>query len=103
MNNICDKLSLIQAVVSFFLFKVIASWLIHFMEWIKHPLKFTGNRVTLAPLEERHFEALIKAGENKAIWAFNSFDGSDGQKLTAYLKEFLELRNKKEQYPFVVI
>ena len=71
--------------------------------WIKHPLKLEGDKVRLVPLEEKHFSELIRIAENEIIWTYMPVKGTDGEKLTADLKEALLLKEKGEQYPFVVI
>jgi RimJ/RimL family protein N-acetyltransferase len=74
-----------------------------FMSWIRHPLILEGKHVLLLPLEEGHFEELINSSQDEAIWTYMPVMGTDKDKLRAMLEEALVLKDKGDQYPFVVI
>jgi hypothetical protein len=71
--------------------------------WIKHPLHLEGEKIRLSPLEENHFEALVDISKEAVMWQFMPIDGTDRENLLAALTDALLLREKCEQYPFVVI
>ncbi len=73
------------------------------MNWIQHPLTLTGPLVSLQPLEPKHFDELIEASQHEIIWTFMPVNGCDQPKLRAALQEAISLREKEEQYPFVII
>ena len=54
-------------------------------------------------MQEEHFEPLIHASQEEIIWTFMPVPDTDAEKLRAALKEALLLKEKGEQYPFVVI
>lgn len=71
--------------------------------WIPHPLQLENEAVLLEPLQTSHFDELINASHDARIWAYMPVDGTDKEKLRAALEEALLLRNKGEQYPFVIM
>jgi RimJ/RimL family protein N-acetyltransferase len=73
------------------------------MNWINHSLTLEGNRVLLVPLEREHFPGLVEAGNNKDIWSFYHFDGTNSDTLISQHEEAIAFREKGEQYPFAVI
>jgi RimJ/RimL family protein N-acetyltransferase len=73
------------------------------MDWIKHPIILQGKKITLCPLEENLFEELINSSQNEIIWTYMPVNGLDKKQLHTALEDALLLREKKEQYPFVVI
>lgn len=73
------------------------------MSWLKHPIELEGEHVKLLPLEEKYFPELIEAGKEEIIWTYMPARGFEADKLTGALRESLALREKGEQYPFVVI
>lgn len=73
------------------------------MNWINEPLTLRGTKVSLLPLEESHFEALTAAAKAEIIWTYMPVRGYEPATLKAALQEALVLREKGEQYPFVVV
>lgn len=71
--------------------------------WIKHPVQMEGDRVLLLPLEEKHFEELVDVSQNETIWTFMPVKGTNKELLLKVLYEAVDKRDKKEQYPFIVI
>ena len=72
-------------------------------DWFTNPIELKGEKVRLIPLEEMHFEALIESSQDRAIWTFMGIDGTEKNQLRSALEESLVLKEKKEQYPFVII
>jgi RimJ/RimL family protein N-acetyltransferase len=72
-------------------------------DWITHPVIMKGEIVRLLPLEEIHFDSLIEASQDKIIWTYMGIDGTEKSHLRMALEESLTLRDKKEQYPFVIV
>ena len=71
--------------------------------WIEHSLKLEGEKVLLLPLEEKHFEELLKFSREEMIWSMWMGRSMPEEKLLEALKEALVLKQKGEQYPFVII
>jgi RimJ/RimL family protein N-acetyltransferase len=72
-------------------------------DWIKHPLKLEGEKVLLLPLSEKYFEELINLSQDEIIWTYMPIKGTDKEKFHSALKDAIIKRDKKEQYPFIVI
>lgn len=72
-------------------------------DWFTNPIELKGEKVRLIPLEEMHFEALIESSQDRIIWTFMGIDGTEKNQLRSALEESLVLKEKKEQYPFVII
>jgi RimJ/RimL family protein N-acetyltransferase len=72
------------------------------MIWITHPLSLTGHHVELISLERKHFPALEAIADDKRIWQFYAYDGSDPSVLRSTLEGGLTDRDKGSQFPFVI-
>jgi RimJ/RimL family protein N-acetyltransferase len=70
--------------------------------WIKHPLRLEGERVSLLPLEHEYFDELIDSAHEESIWTFMPIDGTDRTTLRHLLNQALLKREKGDQYPFVI-
>lgn len=73
------------------------------MNWIKHPVILKGNQITLMPLEQTHFSALVNLASNKEIWKHYTIDGSNPVKLKESLDKALIDTKNGTQYPFVIL
>jgi N-acetyltransferase len=71
--------------------------------WIKHPLKLEGKKVILLPLSEEYFDELINSSQDEIIWKYMPIKGTDKEVFLSTLKDAILKRDKKEQYPFVII
>lgn len=71
--------------------------------WFTDPVELKGRMVMLKPLEEIHFTDLIESGQESIIWTFLGINGLDKNEFRKALEEAIVLREKKEQYPFVII
>lgn len=72
------------------------------MNWIPHPVILEGEKVTLLPLDNVHFPALLDIAKQKDIWEFMSVDYSDTNRLLTELKSVTLQRITGEQYPFTI-
>jgi RimJ/RimL family protein N-acetyltransferase len=70
--------------------------------WIPQNTSLPGSVVDLIPLNQTHFAALQGLARNKQIWEFYAFDGSVTEKFQQVLNQAITLREKREQYPFVI-
>lgn len=70
--------------------------------WIPHPTILHGRIVDLLPLEEKHFDELHRAASDKRIWEFYPGDWSVREKFDKVYNGTLRLREKGDEYPFVV-
>ena len=66
------------------------------------PCILEGSRVRLEPLELRHAQSLVSAGEG-FDWAWLSARLSDISSVENWIKEALEKERTGEEFPFVVI
>ncbi len=73
------------------------------MPWLSHPIRLAGKLVRLEPLQEAHFEALIRIGADPQIWKHLPVDGSDPARLRQELRTALLNRANGTQYPFTII
>lgn len=73
------------------------------MKRIPHPVMLSGQLVRLEALSETHFDELIIAGEDAAIWENLPVNGAVPGKLRAELRNALLHRTAGTQYPFAVI
>lgn len=71
--------------------------------WINHPINLQGEKVILAPLEEKYFDEISNTSQDEKIWTYMPMKGTDKGKIISILEEAIGKRVKKEQYPFVVI
>ena len=71
--------------------------------WITHPTILTGHLIDLLPLEEKHFEELFTAASDKRIWEFYTGDWSVRERFFKVYHGSLAMRDKGEEYPFVII
>lgn len=71
--------------------------------WIAHPQLLTRNNVTLAPLEEMHFDELTELAADKHIWQHYIFDASNEKNFRKSLNDALTARDKETQYPWVIV
>jgi N-acetyltransferase len=73
------------------------------MTWIKAPLTITGRSVDLVSLEPHHFPVLETVAQDKRIWQFYAYDGSNPAVLRSTLEAGLADRDKGLQFPFVIL
>ena len=73
------------------------------MNQFQHPVVLVGERVKLIPLDNTHFESLVKIATNKQIWQFMSIDGTEKNVLLTFLRSAIMRRAIGDQYPFTVI
>lgn len=73
------------------------------MKRIAHPVTLSGRLVKLEALNETHFEELIIAGGDTAIWNNLPVNGAIPEKLRTELRNALLHRTAGTQYPFAVI
>jgi N-acetyltransferase len=71
--------------------------------WFTNPIELKGEVVILKPLEKTHFDSLIEIGQDPIIWTFLGINGLDKKEFRKALEESLIQREKKEQYPFIII
>lgn len=71
--------------------------------WIKHPLNIEGENVRLTALEHSHLNELLLLAQDRRIWEFFTFDGTDKFRLLAIYNNFLAEREKGNYYPFIII
>ncbi len=72
------------------------------MNWIEHPLTIKGTHADLISLEPKHFSDLETVAQDKRIWQFYAYDGSDPTTLRSTLESGLADRGKGLQFPFVI-
>jgi RimJ/RimL family protein N-acetyltransferase len=72
------------------------------MTWIEQPLIISGNHVDLISLEQEHFAELETVAQDKRIWQFYAYDGSNPAVLRSTLESGLADREKGSQFPFVI-
>ena len=70
--------------------------------WIEHPTALSGRNVELLPLEEDHFDHLLKAAADKRIWEFYVGDWSVPETFRKVYRASLASREKGNEYPFVI-
>ncbi len=73
------------------------------MQALPHPIRLSGTLVRLEPLHESHFDALIAAGADPAIWSQLPVDGSDPVRLRRELATAINNRIQGSQYPFTIM
>ena len=73
------------------------------MNWISHPVNISGKSLNLVPLEEKHFDELLKLSKDKKIWEYYPYDLMDTSVFIDSLKVALAEREKGSQYPFVIV
>jgi RimJ/RimL family protein N-acetyltransferase len=62
-----------------------------------------NDRVRLVPLEENHFDHLLRFAINESeIWQYSMVDGAGEAGLKSYLQDALSQRTLKSQLPFAV-
>jgi RimJ/RimL family protein N-acetyltransferase len=74
--------------------------------WITHPAILKGQKITLVPLDETHFEELATLGQgNETIWKYSptGVNGYARENALAFLKTCLVKRDTGEWYPFVTM
>jgi RimJ/RimL family protein N-acetyltransferase len=69
----------------------------------EYPLVLSGEVVNLIRLEEEHFDELVKLAQDKRIWQFYIFDGTDPDQFINFLKSGLMGIENGTQYPFVIL
>jgi N-acetyltransferase len=72
------------------------------MSWIKTPLTIPGRSVDLVSLEPGHFPVLETVAQDKRIWQFYAYDGSNPAVLRSTLEAGLADRERGSQFPFVI-
>jgi len=70
--------------------------------WLKYPIKLTGESVELLPLEEKHFHQLGLIANDVRIWEFYPFDMSSSDKIINSFKSALIEKEKGSRYSFVI-
>jgi RimJ/RimL family protein N-acetyltransferase len=70
--------------------------------WIEHPTILKGQEIDLLPLEENHFNELLKAASDKRIWEFYVGDWSIPETFMKVYSASLRLRESGSEYPFVI-
>jgi RimJ/RimL family protein N-acetyltransferase len=70
--------------------------------WIEHPSTLSGSIVELLPLEENHFDELLKAAADKRIWEFYVGDWSVPETFRKVYSASLTQREDGNEYPFVI-
>jgi len=75
------------------------------MNWIHHPTTLSGPQVTLVPLNETHFPAIIELAQHPDIWTHFPMDvnGLDRNALLDNLQHKLVKRDAGDFYPFVIV
>jgi len=71
--------------------------------WINSPIILSGDRVRLVPLEKSHLPALATVAQDKKIWAYYAYDGSDPEKFSSLYHTALADMPLGNQYTFVII
>lgn len=72
------------------------------MTWIKYPITISGAHVDLIALEPGHFADLETVAQDKRIWQFYAYDGSNSSVLRSTLESGLADRERGAQFPFVI-
>ncbi len=72
------------------------------MNWIQDPLILEGQKVVLHPLTPEHFDRLILLAKDPKIWEYYGRNGADDTVIRHFLQEGLDLKQKGQQYPFVI-
>lgn len=73
------------------------------MAWIQDPLVLDGQKVMLHPLTEEHFGSLIDAAKDPKIWEYYGRNGADENIIRHFLQEAMDLKQKGQHYPFVIL
>jgi RimJ/RimL family protein N-acetyltransferase len=71
--------------------------------WIPYNTILTGRSVDLMSLDEKHFPELKLLAEDKRIWEYYVYDGSNPDKFQEILESALAERKKGNQFPFVIV
>jgi len=70
--------------------------------WIKYPTTLSGETVELISLDKTHFADLMVLANDKRIWEFYAYDGSDPGTFHDILSSALIEREKGTQFPFII-
>ena len=70
--------------------------------WLMHPMKLIGQTIDLLSLEEKHIDLLFETANDKRIWEYFPFDGSDRNKFFSHYSEALLEREMGKHYPFII-
>lgn len=73
------------------------------MNWIQDPLVLEGQKVTLHPLTPEHFNTLTQQAKDARIWEYYGRNGADDTVIRHFLQEALDLKQKGQHYPFVIL
>jgi RimJ/RimL family protein N-acetyltransferase len=66
------------------------------------PVRLTGERVELVPLETAHVAALFEAGRSPEIWEYMPMRVATGDDMARLVREALEAQAQGRELPFVV-
>ena len=70
--------------------------------WVQHPVYLTGETVDLRPLEKEYFPEVIALANDKRIWEFYPYDGTNPERMQRLLNGYLVNREEGHEYPFVI-
>jgi RimJ/RimL family protein N-acetyltransferase len=70
--------------------------------WIPYPLVLEGKTVTLISLTKNHFSELEELAQDKRIWEYYVYNGSDRSRFRQVLDAALIELEKGTQYPWVI-
>jgi RimJ/RimL family protein N-acetyltransferase len=70
--------------------------------WISNPLVLEGQAVTLTTLTKNHFPLLEELAQDKRIWQYYVYDGSDRGRFRQVLEAALIELENGTQHPFVI-
>lgn len=73
------------------------------MNWIQDPLVLEGQKVTLHPLTPEHFNILTQLANDTRIWEYYGRNGADDTVIRHFLQEAMDLKQKGQHYPFVIL
>lgn len=73
------------------------------MPWIQDPLVLKGQKITLHLLTPEHFDTLILLAKDPKIWEYYGRNGADDTVIRHFLQEALDLKQKDQHYPFVIL
>lgn len=73
------------------------------MPWIQDPLVLEGQRVALHPLTPEYFDTLIPLAKDPKIWEYYGRNGADENIIRHFLQEAMDLKQKGQHYPFVIL
>lgn len=70
--------------------------------WVQHPTILKGETVDLIPLEKEYFPEIIQRANDKRIWEFYPYDGTNYERIQGLLNGYLINREEGHEYPFVI-